>query len=241
MNFLTGLVEYKGIEYPRHKHADYEIITYLSGTGCLHTPEQDFSVRAGNIIIVPPGMLHGTTADSELQSIYICGSFSQSFHFSEPVILMDNDDKEGQLLSKIIYQNRYADEDYTAALCNAYMLFILKHLKIEDNIGIAVQKVIQEITDHYYDSRIDLCSLLCKSGYAEDYIRSHFKKITGKTPNVFLTHVRIQHACYLIDVYKNTLSLAEIAELCGYTDYVYFARKFKSVKGMAPQKYRNKL
>ncbi|MBQ9760845.1 MAG: AraC family transcriptional regulator, partial [Clostridia bacterium] len=69
--------------------------------------------------------------------------------------------------------------------------------------------------------------------------RSCFKKITGKTPNEFLTEIRIKHACYLIDIYQDNLSLSEIAEKCGYLDYIYFSKRFKLVTGISPREYRN--
>jgi AraC-like DNA-binding protein len=80
-------------------------------------------------------------------------------------------------------------------------------------------------------------SLLTKSGYAEDYIRAKFREITGYTPVEFLTKVRISQACSLIDMYGNSLQLSEIAEKCGYTDYVYFSRRFKALTGISPREY----
>ena len=40
------------------------------------------------------------------------------------------------------------------------------------------------------------------------------------------------------DIYQDNLSLSEIAEKCGYLDYVYFSKKFKSVMGLSPREYR---
>ncbi len=77
-----------------------------------------------------------------------------------------------------------------------------------------------------------------RSGYSEDYVRAMFKKSTGKTPIGLLTEMRINHACLLIDMYKKTLSLSEIAEKCGYTDYIYFSRRFKELVGVSPLKYQ---
>ena len=103
----------------------------------------------------------------------------------------------------------------------------------------AVQEIVFEISQGSFDSQIDLALILSESGYSEDYIRSCFKKITGKTPNEFLTDIRIKNACFLIDIYKNKISLSEISERCGYLDYIYFSKRFKSVMGMSPREYRN--
>ena len=64
-----------------------------------------------------------------------------------------------------------------------------------------------------------------------------FKKNIGKTPTEFLTEIRITHACHLIDIYKKHIPLSDIAERCGYTDYVYFSRRFKQITGTCPNKY----
>ncbi|MBR2180546.1 MAG: helix-turn-helix transcriptional regulator, partial [Oscillospiraceae bacterium] len=90
------------------------------------------------------------------------------------------------------------------------------------SISMVLQDIVTKISDNFFDSGINIGEILKKSGYAEDYIRAQFKIFTGKSPIGFLTEMRINHACYLIDIYKNSLSLTEIAEKCGYTDYVYF-------------------
>jgi YesN/AraC family two-component response regulator len=41
----------------------------------------------------------------------------------------------------------------------------------------------------------------------------------------------------MIDLYGGVLNMSEIAEKCGYTDYVYFSRSFKEVKGLSPREY----
>ena len=101
----------------------------------------------------------------------------------------------------------------------------------------AVTKIVEKINDNFYRYDIDVCSLLKESGYAEDYIRAQFKKITGQTPVEFLTKVRISHACYLIGIYRNSIPLSDISYKCGFLDYIYFSRKFKQIMGVSPRKY----
>jgi len=143
------------------------------------------------------------------------------------------------MLATMIYNNRNKNTDYVSKLCTAYIHFILQYINFTDKLGVAVNKIIYEIETNFCDCDINLYHLLQKSGYAVDYIRSHFKKVTGKTPNRFLTDIRIKHAAFLIDIYTNTLSLQQIAEQCGYTDYVYFSKTFKTLLGVSPKEYKN--
>lgn len=226
--------------YPLHKHSDYEIMYYLQGTGRLRTHKTDFPFSPGSIIIVPPETEHGSTSEHGFKNISVSGTFENLLHFEEVVTFSDNAQNEGRALAAMIYRNRHKNSDYISKLCSAYIHFILQYINVSDNIGKSVNKIMCEITNTFYDSNINLRQMLQESGYAEDYLRAHFKKITGKTPNSYLTDVRIQHAVFLIDIYANTLSLQQIAERCGYTDYVYFSKKFKSVKGISPREYKKK-
>jgi len=234
MSYLINLIKN---ETPFHMHKNYEIIVYMEGAGVFRSEEKDILVSPGKIIIVPPGTMHHSLSGGELPRIFINGEFNHFFNLTSPTSIADNADREGSLLAKMIYNNRYANPEYIAALIGAFAHFLTQRMKMEDEITQAISEIIHEISHRFYDSNINLCELLKKSGYAEDYIRARFKSATGKTPTEFLTNIRIYHACYLIDTYKNTLSLSEIAEKCGYTDYVYFSRRFKQITGLSPRDY----
>ena len=236
--FQIGCKEYSAEATPMHRHKCYELISYVRGSGTFHGLEGDTAVGAGSIVIVPPGVSHSTTPKDGMQSIYIMGDFGGIFHFDAPVILADNADSEGLALVQMIYRNRYDNREYIAALCNAMAHFVLRNLKTEDSIELAVRTIIYEITQNFYDESIDLNKLLNQSGYAEDYIRARFRQSTGKTPTAFLNTLRIERACYLIEVYHSAYPLAEIAAQCGYTDYVLFSKRFKAIKGVSPRRYK---
>ena len=224
--------------YPIHRHNHYEIMLYLEGEGYLRTTTANYPFCPGSIIIVPPGTEHGSTSENGFKNISVGGSFENLLHFENTVTLFDNPQNEGTKLATMIYNNRHKSNEYLFKLCTAYIHFILQYISFPDTISTAVNKIICEIENNFCDSNIDLCELLKKSGYAEDYMRAQFKKITGKTPNGFLTDIRIKHALFLIDIYADTLSLQQISEQCGYTDYVYFSKKFKSILGTSPKEYK---
>jgi AraC-like DNA-binding protein len=227
------------VRYPMHEHKNYEIMIYLEGNGYMRTELGDYKFERGSVIIVPPEVKHGSVSEKGFKNISIEGSFEGYFCFDRIKCFSDNEAREGEALARMIYENRFEDGAYLSALCTAYICFLMKCFSVENLMQRRIEEIAFEINRSATDPEIDLTSILSKSGYSEDYIRSCFKSITGKTPHGLLTDIRIKHACYLIDIYKNELSLSEIAERCGYLDYIYFSKKFKQVTGLSPRRYRN--
>lgn len=234
MSFIVNRSEGK---ITKHKHKEYEIAIYTQGSGIYHTEESNVPVSCGKITIVPPGVEHSMEVCDGIERIYIRGEFNQIFNLTSATVISDNEKKEGLLLSEMIYDNRYENPEYVGALVGAFAHFLLQSIKMDDKISSVIKEIINMMTNNFYDSNLNVSELLEKSGYTEDYIRAQFKKYTGHTPVDFLTKIRINHARYLIDIYKSSLSLSEVAEKCGYTDYVYFSRRFKQAVGMSPRKY----
>ena len=215
---------------PLHSHRDeYEIILYTGGEGVMRAAEKEYPVSAGTVIIVPPGVIHSSIGP-EIERIFVRGDFRQTFSFREPVLIRDNDRREGTQLARLLYDNRYGNDEYLRALCSAYVQFLLMHMELADSMGQAVSDVIYRLTHDYSDPDLNPGQLLRQSGYSEDYIRAQF-----------LTDVRIRHACFLLEFHGSVLSFNQIAELCGYTDYVYFSKKFKALTGLSPRAYRTAL
>lgn len=238
MNYLIDRIV--NASSPPHKHKNYEVVVYANGNGYIIINDKKIETYSGRIIIIPPETIHSAVmTDENFERIYINGKFNHIFNITQPIFINDNASKDGLLLAKMIYNNRYSNHEYLSSLINAFEHFVLQNIKMDDYIFLAIKEIIETISNEYHNSDINLNYILNKSGYAEDYIRSQFKKITGKTPTEFLTKIRISQACYLIDTYKSSLSLSDISEKCGYTDYIYFSRRFKHIMGVSPKEYMN--
>lgn len=224
--------------YPLHTHNHYEIMLYIEGNGQMITKKGNYSFSVGTIIIVPPKIEHGSTSKTGFKNISIGGDFDSFFSFEDPIVLCDSPNDEGKTLASLIYYNRFNSHKYLQALISAYLHFLLQHIKVNTQSENSIKKIIFDISNRFSDSELNLTELLKESGYAEDYARALFKHVTGKTPIAFLTDIRIKHACFLIDVYANSLSLEQIAEQCGFLDYVYFSKKFKEIIGISPREYK---
>ena len=239
MSYTINRTQDGVIQYPMHTHKNYEIMLYLDGKGYMRTELGNIPFEIGTIVIVPPNIKHGSISENGFRNISIEGDFEAYFRFDTVKSFEDNETQEGKMLAEIIYENRYGNDTYLESLCTAYVCFLMQRFDLDCAIQKAVKEIVFEISQQAFDSQIDLALILSKSGYSEDYIRSCFKKITGKTPSEFLTDIRIKNACFLIDIYKNKISLSEISERCGYLDYVYFSKKFKTIMGVSPKTYRD--
>lgn len=227
--------------YPLHQHPNWEIMYYLKGEGYLATKTGNIAFKPGTIIIVPPKIAHGSVCEDGFVNISIGGDFGHLFMFDNIVVQQDNDMRNCERLSKLIFDNRFADEEYLSALCNAYAHFLLKNAVYEKKLNREISKIVAEITKNFFDPCFDVTDLLNKSGYAEDYIRAGFKKVTALTPIDFLAKTRVNHARKLFEIYGKSLSVAEVAEACGFEDPIYFSRRFKQFIGFSPTEYKKQI
>ena len=63
-----------------------------------------------------------------------------------------------------------------------------------------------------------------------------FKGIFGTTPNKYLIWRRIESAKSLLET--QSLTVSEVAELCGFSDVYYFSKVFKQICGVSPSKWK---
>lgn len=239
--FSISITKSGTIKYPLHQHPNWEIMYYLKGTGHLATKTGDIKFNPGSIIIVPPKTMHGSVSEDGFINISISGDFGHLFMFDSIVVQQDNIALNGERLSRLILDNRSADAEYLSALCNAYAHFLLKNSGYEKPINRAINKIINEATQNFFDPLFDITHSLHKSGYTEDYIRAQFKKATGMSPVDFLTKLQMDHAQKLFEIYGHSHSVSQVAASCGFDDPVYFSRRFKQITGYSPNEYKKQL
>ena len=241
-DYTIGKVVVSKKGFLAHTHAKSEIIALESGRATLNFGKEKREVKEGDIIIIPPDTWHNLAKnDSEFTYYYIAGIDELYLGGKETVVLNFSGRDEALTLINLIYLNRYSENaDYRVSLINSLVLLLSGEWQCSDLMTSAVRTIVEHITRNFADTKLNPCELLVKSGYAEDYIRAKFKAVTGKTPNEFLTEMRINHAKKLIETFTSSAPLCDIAMLCGYDDYAYFSRKFKAVTGLSPREYMKK-
>ncbi len=241
MNYIAYSGSYSKERFNLHKHNNYELVIYSSGKGKATIEGQVIDVEKGMIVVRPPNTLHGSMSYDNLQYLAILGKSDELTHIDTPIIFKDNERGDGFSLLQMIFANRNGDQEYFNSLCLAFIHFVLTNVKVTNPIEKTVNMIKSQMSTKFHDSVFNVTELLNQSGYAEDYIRSHFKRLVGKTPVEYLTELRINHAKTLINIYQNSAPLIEIALNCGFDDYIYFSRKFKKVVGVSPNAYKKSI
>ncbi|MBR2846908.1 MAG: AraC family transcriptional regulator [Clostridia bacterium] len=74
--------------------------------------------------------------------------------------------------------------------------------------------------------------------YSQSSLKDIFKRITGESIMRYYNNIKLEKAKELIR--ESTLTIAQIAEMLGYTTASYFSQVFKEATGVAPSQYSRK-
>ncbi len=169
--------------------------------------------------------------------LYVLGNIEmpQKMHITDPIAYTE-------ILNRIINATKEKAFAYEIDLkCNMLMLLkqilndvrlhvISKNTSSTDNLSAITQFILGN-----YQTAINFDALCHMYGYSYSNFRKLFKRYSGKTPNEFLTDVRIQKAVELL--YTQQYSVTDIAFMVGYADSSYFSRIFRKHKGCSPTEF----
>ena len=113
--------------------------------------------------------------------------------------------------------------------------------QIEYQYRLSENGVIPEIkrfTSTHFAEPLTLSRLAVQFSFSKVYLGRLFKQKTGETYSEYLTKIRIQAACDMLDEGKT--SIQEIPEKVGLNDVNYFYKLFKQAMGMTPNQYKLK-
>jgi AraC-like DNA-binding protein len=97
---------------------------------------------------------------------------------------------------------------------------------------------IKSYTDIHLSEDLSVETLCSQLFLSRNLLFKTVKKETGLTLGQYIQAKRLEQAQSLLK--NNERSIAEIAELCGISDYNYFSRIFKKQFGITPRDYRLK-
>ena len=239
-------------DYLQDERHDYCLQYVISGEGFFFTNNTLYTVKKGDIFLLPRQSEHYYKANPQNPYDYYWIHFNGSgieeylsyigLSDENPVIRNVYDDKIVELFGDLM--------DATKNKTNLNQLLILslgyellykiasKTKTQETAMKDQHEQICNDITNYLienYKQPIELDDIAKKLSLDKRYIIRLYKKETGFTPIHFLINYRLEYACILL---KQGYQVNEAAYACGFNDIPNFNVRFKKNMGMTPSVFK---
>jgi AraC family transcriptional regulator of arabinose operon len=232
------------------------LIYATDGVGWCELQGREWPVTEGWALIVPPGTPHMYGADAENPWAIWWAHFG-GVRLREYLQLLGTSASQPLLYVPDVPRVMAAFEDAYAYVTHGYtetslvglstslvrVLGLLKsHQRTPDiRARRGEEKVLRSI--RHMRERLgethSLPRLARAAGLSVAHYSALFRRLTDTSPVRFLTHLKIQRACELLDTTDRPV--AAIAKELAYRDPLHFSRVFRQIVGKPPTVYRSKV
>ena len=219
----------------------YSLFLITRGSGELVLDDRHYDLEKGNLFLILPSARYSIRAKQDLEYAYV------SFLGVGAPILVQRLTKNGVM--KIFEGTDGLIAYWKQALAHAHpknidliskgVLEYSTALLIDDvpqeSATKSVVRIEQYIRRNFTLPGIRLHSVAKQFGYSEKYLSKLFLRHTGMHFGEYLTNLRINAACGLMQ--ERQSSVKEVAFACGFTDPLYFSKVFKVKMGVTPSAF----
>lgn len=229
----------------------YKMAYVVEGKGIITCRGEKNVVKKGDVFFVFPSVPYMLVGDDDFKFIYISyigimgnmimeqlGVTSRNFVFT------GYEDQCGVWTDAIMNCVQFSEFAAQGVLLYMFSRIGSDVLRQEENVnvtdmGYKMQLVKKYINDHFADSTLSLETISREFSYNKKYLSSAFKQQFKIGISEYMTTVRINHACVLME--QNYTSVKDIAYLCGFSEQMYFSRVFRKRMGVSPKEHMKTL
>ena len=102
--------------------------------------------------------------------------------------------------------------------------------------GLNDQEALIDEINKNYASELSVEQMARNNGMSTAWLNQRFKQYTGLSPQQYITKTRLSHARQMLS--EPAYNIGEIAQMCGYSDPLYFSRLFHARFGCSPKEFR---
>jgi AraC-like DNA-binding protein len=262
---LSVLFSGEGKPVSMHKmgpaiHDYYLIHTVLAGQGVFTVQGKSYTCYAGDTFVIFPGELFSYQADEHRPWHYVWVAFvghgvpvlmdSLGVSREEPVLL-------GGLNPKVrsYYDQLHScfQSDFLPELSNleagGWVRLLLQQFGLTKRQREIVKPASDTIIDNVMKQAIQYLTLQFTRpisiahmsnmlGYHRTHLCKLFKQTTGLSPMQYLLKIRMERAELLL---ATPMTVDQISSSVGFSDALYFSKKFRKWRGQSPSEYRKTL
>lgn len=243
-----------GHRMAREQHNDNLLMYCTAGCGTLELGSQSLPVGPGDVLLLPRGSHHCYRADIDnpwtIYWVHFEGALAEMFLAAvrggkqfAPVLHVGT---HARLIAdfETLIDTRKTGYNRRAFVHAANLLRqMLAYLSMVAPVAQAKQRYdmdldgIHALMEEKLHGHLDLATLAGYVNLSKYHFSNKYKALTGHSPIQYFLHLKMERACYLLDV--SGISVKEVSRTLGYEDSYYFSRLFKKIIGVAPRQYRN--
>ncbi|MBO5223561.1 MAG: AraC family transcriptional regulator [Clostridia bacterium] len=244
-----------------HWHNELEIIRVNEGRFLAHVDNEERIMNKGDILFVDGGCIHrGVPENCSYECIVLDLNILRKQtqdameKYVSPIVsaqkeincfLTNNSSSLYASVDKLCtaLKNREQYFELTVLSTLYEIIFNLyKEGRVQDKTSSKhsaqreIMSILLDYIDTHYNEPISLSTLSNLVNMNEKYLCRLFSLYTSKTPIAYINELRIEKACYNMQVKNATVT--ESAINCGFNDVSYFTKVFKSIKNVTPTQYK---
>lgn len=221
----------------------YSLSYRHKGKTLIKNEETEFISEAGSVTFVPKGVAYATEILEDGYMTVIHFKLASDIDFRNPEVISIEGTKIPFLFDKLEQSYRIDDPMDLNCFSMLYELFAsLENLashKHKAQIPDKIRMTREYIQQNYSDPYFSVASVAENFDISTSYLRREFSLAYGESPIAFLGALRLGKAKTMLT--SEYLTVAEIAEQCGYTSSSYFIQVFRKATGESPNRYRRRI
>lgn len=235
-----------------HAHNYTELFYIIGGNGQFQIDDEQFPVRAHQLVIVNPNIIHTELSYAAHPLEYIVLGI-EGLEISIPgtnenrycIYSFPTANKVLNCMQNILHEMQSRESAHQIA-CQAYMDILVVQLmrhtgtsmtQVADNSPANRQcAAIRRYIDSHYKEPLTLDLLAEEANVNKYYLAHAYKQAYGISPINYLIARRIQEGKRLLA--ETDLSLSQISGILGFSSASYFSQSFRKAEGISPVEYR---
>ena len=227
---------------------DYYLIYITEGVLCFDSLGISTKLKPFDVIVLPPNTpyVQALTESNELNYLWVhfTGNNVESilsqfeirkFPFINKVSQSNHLQTRFQRLFDCFIKNdEFMERDLCASL-EKLLIELARAIRENDKPRVSLSKSLSYINNNF-NTQIKIPDLAKMESLSMTQYNLHFKNQIGMPPTRYIITLRMDLAKELIE--SSNLSLVQIASMCGYEDYNFFAKVFKKHTGVSPKRFK---
>ncbi|CDN32872.1 Transcriptional regulator, AraC family [Mucinivorans hirudinis] len=233
----------------------YILIFCRGGKGWYEIEGERYDVSADEFFVLPPNVAHSYGANKfnhwSIYWVHFQGSFARDFakdylrptkiypYFNNTVVNVIGTFEQIFLTLRQGYSMdnmRFALSSLYYFLGSLSYMSTSREIPLESDAEIDLSQNAILYMKSNIDKKIEIKELAGKLGVTPAQLSQKFKDKTGYAVLSYFNHLKIQHACTLLD--NTSMNIMQISAMLGIEDSLYFSRLFTQIMGICPRDYR---